>query len=64
MEKRPSILSIQETKLQRCDEGVCLSVWDGQQAAFSFRPSLGAFGGLLTIWDSTEVEVCTKNESK
>jgi exonuclease III len=31
-EKRPSILCIQETKLQRCDEGVCLSVWDGQQA--------------------------------
>ena len=32
-------------------------MWDGQQATFSFRSSLGASGGLLTIWDSTEVEV-------
>ena len=56
-EKRLSILCIQETKLHKCDEGVCLSVWDGQQTAFSFRPFIGASGGLLTIWDSTEVEV-------
>jgi len=56
-EKRPLILCIKETKLQRCDVDVCLSVWDGQQASFSFRPSLGASGGLLTIWDSAEVEV-------
>jgi hypothetical protein len=36
---------------------MCLSMWEGQPAAFSFRPSIGASGGLLTLWDSTEVEV-------
>jgi len=56
-EKRPWILCLQETKLQKCDVDVCMSVWDGQPAAFSFRPSLGASGGLLMLWDSTEVEV-------
>ena len=56
-EKRLWILCLQETKLQRCHDGVCLSVWDGQPVAFSFRPSLRAFGGLLSLWDSTEVEV-------
>jgi exonuclease III len=57
MEKRPWILCLQETKLQSCADGVCLSMWDGQPAMFSFRPSIGASGGLLTLWDSTEVEV-------
>jgi len=56
-EKRPWILCLQETKLQRCDDGVCLSLWDGQSVAFSFRPSLGASGGLLTLWDPIKVEV-------
>jgi exonuclease III len=56
-EKRPLILCMQETKLQLCDTRLCSAVWDGQQANFSFRPSQGASGGLLTIWDTTEVEV-------
>jgi len=32
-EKRPWILCLQETKLQRCDDDVCRSLWDGQLAA-------------------------------
>ncbi|XP_024630380.2 exodeoxyribonuclease-like [Medicago truncatula] len=56
-EKRPWILCLQETKLGRCDDGLRLAVWDGQSVAFSFRPSLGASGGLMTLWDSSEVEV-------
>jgi len=60
-EKCPWILCIQETKLQRCDEGVCMSIWDGKPVAYSYCPSLGASGGLLTLWDSLEVEVWSSN---
>jgi exonuclease III len=53
----PSILCLQETKLQTCDTHLCLSLWGNSPHAFSYRPSIGASGGLLTLWDSTEVEV-------
>ncbi|WJX34557.1 hypothetical protein P8452_22661 [Trifolium repens] len=53
----PSILCLQETKLQTCDTSLCLSLWGTSPHAFSYRPSVGASGGILTIWDSSEVEV-------
>jgi hypothetical protein len=53
----PSILCLQETKLQTCDTHLCLSLWGNSPHTFSYRPSIGASGGLLTLWDSTEVEV-------
>jgi len=56
-EKRSLIMCLQETKLQGCDARMCSALWDGQQAAFSFRQFLGASVGLLTIWDMSEVEV-------
>lgn len=56
-EKRPLIMCLQETKLQVCDTRLSSAVWEGQQCAFSFRPSVGASGGLLSIWDTSEVEV-------
>jgi len=56
-EKRSWIVCLQETKLQRCEVEVCKSMWDDQTVVFSFLPSVGASGGLLTLWDSTEVEV-------
>ncbi|MCI60493.1 cytochrome P450, partial [Trifolium medium] len=31
--------------------------WGSSHHAFSYRPSVGASGGLLTLWDSSEVEV-------
>ncbi|MCI29797.1 cytochrome P450, partial [Trifolium medium] len=33
------------------------SLWGNSPHTFSFRPSVGASGGLLTVWDSSEVEV-------
>jgi len=56
-EKLPIILCIQETKLQICDDFVSASVWGASPHLYSFRPSVGASGGLLTVWDSNEVEV-------
>jgi exonuclease III len=56
-EKNPSIVCLQETKLPICDDSLCSSFWGNAPNAYSFRPSVGASGGLLTIWDTTEVEV-------
>jgi hypothetical protein len=48
-EKNPSIVCLQETKLQVCDALLCASIWGNTPFGFSFRPSDGASGGLLTI---------------
>ncbi|PNY14688.1 cysteine-rich receptor-like protein kinase, partial [Trifolium pratense] len=49
----------EETKLQACDDFTCSSLWGNSPHVFSYRPSVGASGGLLTLWDSSEVEVWT-----
>ncbi|XP_045831047.1 exodeoxyribonuclease-like [Trifolium pratense] len=54
---KPFIICLQETKLQSCDVFLCSTLWGSSSHAFSFRPSVGASGGLLTLWDTSEVEV-------
>ncbi|KAK2351443.1 heterogeneous nuclear ribonucleoprotein A0 [Trifolium repens] len=56
-EKNPLVVCLQETKLQACDDFLCTAVWGSSPFGFSFCPSSGASGGLLTIWDTTEVEM-------
>ncbi|CAJ2637040.1 unnamed protein product [Trifolium pratense] len=56
-ELKPFILCIQETKLQNCDTFLSSTLWGSTSHGFSYRPSAGASGGLLTLWDSSEVEV-------
>jgi exonuclease III len=56
-EKSPSILCLQETKLAVCDVSLCNSLWGDSSYAYSYRPSVGASGGMLILWDSVEVEV-------
>jgi exonuclease III len=56
-EKRPHILCLQETKLTGCDVSVSSSLWGSPDHDYSFRPSVGASGGLLMMWDCSEVEV-------
>ena len=56
-EKHPLIICLQETKFMVCDDSVCSSLWGSSSYAFSYWPSVGASGGLLTMWDSSEVEV-------
>ncbi|XP_045791512.1 uncharacterized protein LOC123886222 [Trifolium pratense] len=56
-ELKPFILCIQETKLQICDTFLSSTLWGNSSHCFSYRPSVGASGGLLTVWDSSEVEV-------
>lgn len=57
LEKRPFIFCLQETKLQVVDGGVVSSLWGDSHCSFSFRPSCGASGGLLSVWNTSEVEV-------
>lgn len=38
---------------------VCVALWGSMSHSYSFRPSLGAYGGLLVMWDSSIVEVWT-----
>ena len=54
---RPWILCVQETKLEIINGFLCSSLWGNQHYGFSYRSSVGAFGGILTIWDSTGVDV-------
>jgi len=56
-EKKPLILCLQETKLAVCNDKLNLLMWGDSNHAYSFRPSVGASGGLLTVWDTLEVEV-------
>ena len=56
-EKNPSIVCIQETKLTVIDDVMCASLWGSSTQSYSFRPAVGAFGGLLIMWDSSVVEV-------
>lgn len=55
-EKNPSIVCIQETKLSVIDV-MCASLWGSSTQSYSFRPAVGASGGLLIMWDSSVVEV-------
>lgn len=36
---------------------MCRSCWGGESYGFSYRPSLGAAWGTLTLWNSSEVDV-------
>ncbi|PNX87340.1 cytochrome p450, partial [Trifolium pratense] len=62
--QNPLLLCLQETKLQSCDDFICSTLWGNSSYAFSYRPSVGASGGLLTLWDSAEVEVWSSESSE
>ena len=56
-ERKPFILCIQETKLPVFDASVCKSIWGDDNVYYSYQPSVGASGGIATLWDLKEVEV-------
>jgi len=55
--ERPWIMCLQETKLETIDEFVRVSLWGNLDFGYSFKPFVGASGGTLTLWDTSEVEV-------
>lgn len=56
-EKHPFVLCIQETKLSVIDDWIIKYLWAVSPYGFSYQPSSGASGGLVTIWDSTRIDV-------
>jgi len=51
---RPWILCVQETKLEIINDFFYASLWGNAHYGFSYRPSVGASGGIFTIWDMAE----------
>jgi hypothetical protein len=51
--EKPAHCVLAGKKLQVCDDFLCTSVWGSSPFGFSFRPSIEASSGLLTIWDTT-----------
>ena len=48
---------IQETKLQVVDDFVYCSLWGFESYGFSYCPSMREAGGILTLWNSSEVNL-------
>ncbi|GAU46317.1 hypothetical protein TSUD_243380, partial [Trifolium subterraneum] len=55
LEKRLNILCIQESKLEVVDIDLIRFLWGSDAVNFSFQPSVGASGGIITIWDPSSV---------
>ncbi|GAU10348.1 hypothetical protein TSUD_422720, partial [Trifolium subterraneum] len=56
-ERRVDVLCIQESKLEDVEEGLVRFLWGSEVVEYSFLPSIGASGGILTIWDPRVVSV-------
>jgi len=56
-EKSPDVFCIQETKLEVVDDVMCRSLWGSEDVAYSFKPSVGASGGILTMWNHSVVDI-------
>ncbi|GJS76896.1 RNA-directed DNA polymerase, eukaryota [Tanacetum coccineum] len=48
----PMFFGVQETKLERIDHCLAHSLWPRNFMEFAFCGSVGASGGILTLWDS------------
>lgn len=44
-------------KLEMITNFMCKNLWGSSEADYSFRPYVGASGGLLSLWDINEVVV-------
>jgi exonuclease III len=56
-EKKPLVLCIQETKLESMNEHLVKSLWGEGVHNYSYQPSIGASGGLVTVWDASRIDV-------
>jgi len=54
---RPNVFSIQETKLEVVDDVLCRTLWGSDDVSYSFKLLVGALGGILTMWDSSVVDI-------
>jgi len=56
-EKCPFVLCIQESKLIFVDDFMIKSICGDAPYGFSYQPSVGASGGLVTVWNSSLIDV-------
>ena len=56
-EKNPFVLCIQESKLGVVDDYVIKAIWGDTPYGYSFQSSVGAFGGLITVWNNSLLDV-------
>jgi len=56
-EKNPYILCLQESKLSVVNDLVGKAIWNDNNVDFSYQPSIGSSGGMITLWNRNEVEV-------
>jgi len=56
-EKNPFVLCIHESKLSVVDDVLIKSIRGDAPSGYSYQPSVGASGGLVTVWDSSLVDV-------
>jgi len=56
-DKNRFVLCIQESKLFVVDDMLIKSMWGDAPYAFSYKPSVGASSGFITVWDSSRVVV-------
>jgi len=58
-EKRPMVLCIQETKLEMINDQLVKALWEEGMHNFSYQSSVGASGGMVTVWDGSRIDVWT-----
>jgi len=56
-EKNPSVLCIQESKWTVVSDFMIKSLWGDGLCGYSYQSSVGASGGLVTVWDSSMLDV-------
>ncbi|KEH19396.1 DUF4283 domain protein [Medicago truncatula] len=50
-------LQQKESKLFVVDDVLIKSIWEDAPSGYSYQPSVGASGGLVTVWDSSRIDV-------
>ena len=56
-DKKPFVVCLQESKLGVVDDRQVMAIWGDSSVGYSFQPSRGASGGLLTALDRRFVDV-------
>jgi hypothetical protein len=56
-EKSPLVLCVQETKLSSVDDFCVKNFLGDAPCGYSYQTSVGTSGGLITVWDSTRLNV-------
>jgi len=56
-EKNPNVLCIQESKLGFVDDNVIKAIWVDALFGYSFQSSVGASGGMITVWNNSLLDV-------